>query len=288
MRLKQYIDETTEQLIKAGVDSPRLCAEVLAREALKGDPSGSARLFCILEARREVTGSEAKLLRALTAQRATGRPLAQIIGRKEFYGRDFVVTRHTLVPRPETELIVDNALELLPGNALHFADLGTGTGCIGITLAAERPRWSGILLDICPNAIAVAAQNAMRHGVAERISPLCGDMRTPPLKPESLGLLVSNPPYIADAERGMVMDEVLRHEPHGALFSENNGLHHLKAAITAAAVALENGGWVLLEHGASQAQAVHDLLAAQGIFKKIENKRDIAQLNRCTLAQKGL
>ena len=288
MRLKQYIDNATEQLTKAGVDSPRLCAEVLARETLKGDPSGSARLFCILETGRELTASEENAFQALVARRATGQPLAQIIGRKEFYGRDFVVTQHTLIPRPETELIVDNALELLPEERLSFADLGTGTGCIGITLAAERSDWNGILLDICPNAIAVATQNAERHSVGSRITALRADMRTPPLKAESLRLLVSNPPYIADAERHMVMDEVLHNEPHSALFSENNGLLHLKAAVDAAALALQNGGWILLEHGANQADAVREMLTATGIFKKIENKRDIAQLNRCTLARKGL
>ena len=270
------------------MDSPRLCAEVLARETLNGDPSGSARLFCILEAERELTATEEEEFLALVACRTTGQPLAQIIGRKEFYGRDFAVTPHTLIPRPETELIVDNALELLPEEPLNFADLGTGTGCIGITLAAERPCWSGILLDICPNAIAVAVQNAERHSVGNRITALRADMRTPPLKPESLRLLVSNPPYIAEAERHMVMDEVLHNEPHSALFSENNGLLHLKAAVDAAALALQNGGWVLLEHGANQADAVREMLVATRIFKKIENKRDIAQLNRCTLARKGL
>ena len=288
MRLKQYLDEATAQLTKAGVDSPRLCAEVLAREALGGEASGSARLFCILEAGREVEGDVLASLQALVAQRATGQPLAQIIGRKEFYGRDFAVTRHTLVPRPETELLVDCALELLPKTQLHFADLGTGTGCIGLTLLAENPHWQGLLLDICPHATRVAATNAQNIGVQDRATVLQADMRNPPIKPESLQLVVSNPPYIAEAERHMVMDEVLHNEPHSALFSENNGLLHLAAAINAAACALQNGGLVLLEHGAAQAKAVHDLLAETGIFKKIENKRDIAHLDRCTLARKGL
>ena len=288
MRLKQYLDEATAQLTKAGVDSPRLCAEVLAREALGGEASGSARLFCILEAGREVEGDVLASLQALVAQRATGQPLAQIIGRKEFYGRDFAVTRHTLVPRPETELLVDCALELLPKTPLHFADLGTGTGCIGLTLLAENANWQGLLLDICPHATRVAATNAQNIGVQNRATVLQADMRNPPIKAESLQLVVSNPPYIAEAERHMVMDEVLHNEPHSALFSENNGLLHLAAAINAAASALQNGGLVLLEHGAAQAKAVHDLLAETGIFKKIENKRDIAHLDRCTLARKGL
>ena len=288
MRLKQYIDEATAQLTKAGVDSPRLCAEVLAREVLGGEATGSARLFCILEAGREIEAEELKRIQALVAQRATGQPLAQIIGRKEFYGRDFVVTRHTLIPRPETELLVDTALELLPQSSLHFADLGTGTGCIGLTLLAERPHWKGLLLDLNPQATEVATTNAQQLGVQNRAAVLRGDMQHPPLRAESLQLVVSNPPYIAEAERHMVMDEVLHNEPHSALFSENNGLLHLAAAINAAAHALQNGGLVLLEHGAAQAKAVHDLLAATGIFKKIENKRDIAHLDRCTLGRKGL
>ena len=288
MRLRQYIDEATAQLTRAGVDSPRLCAEVLAREALGGDAASSARLFCILAADRQIESDERQKLDALVAQRATGQPLAQIIGRKEFYGRDFVVTRHTLIPRPETELLVDTALELLPEEPLHFADLGAGTGCIGLTLLAERHAWSGLLVDICPQAIAVTAQNTRLLGLEGRAAAVRSDMCRPPLKAQSLRLLVSNPPYIAEAERHMVMDEVLHNEPHSALFSANNGLSHLTAAIQAAAFALQPGGWVLLEHGAEQAQAVAGLLRAASIFKKIENKRDIAQLNRCTLAQKGL
>ncbi|MTJ93652.1 MAG: peptide chain release factor N(5)-glutamine methyltransferase [Desulfovibrio sp.] len=288
MRLKQYIDEATAQLTKAGVDSPRLCAEVLAREVLGDDTAGSARLFCILEAGREIEADALERLHALVAQRSTGQPLAQIVGRKEFYGRDFSVTRHTLIPRPETELLVDTAIELLPQTPLHFADLGTGTGCIGLTLLAESPNWKGLLMDLCPHAAGVAATNARLLGVQDRATILRADMQRAPLKAESLQLVVSNPPYIAEAERHMVMDEVLHNEPHSALFSENNGLLHLAAVINAAAHALKNGGWVLLEHGAAQGKAVHDLLAASGIFKKIENKRDIAQLDRCTLARKGL
>ena len=134
----------------------------------------------------------------------------------------------------------------------------------------------------------MATTNAQQLGVQNRAAVLRGDMQHPPLRAESLQLVVSNPPYIAEAERHMVMDEVLHNEPHSALFSENNGLLHLAAAINAAAHALQNGGLVLLEHGAAQAKAVHDLLAATGIFKKIENKRDIAHLDRCTLGRKGL
>lgn len=288
MRLKDAVDAATAQLTKAGVDSPRLCVEVLAREALGGARETSARLFCLLEAGRELDAAAQSRLEALVGRRATGVPLAHITGRREFYGRDFLVTPHTLIPRPETELLVDAALELLPPTPLVFADLGTGTGCIGLTLAAERPGWRGILLDISPKALAVAARNAARLAVADRAAVLTADMLRPPLLGRSLGLVVANPPYIADAERRQVMDEVLRNEPHSALFSEQNGLRHLHAAVLAAADALAQGGLVLLEHGAEQGQSVRAMLEAAGIFKKIETRRDIAGLERCTLAQKGL
>lgn len=288
VRLKNYIDAATARLTKAGVDSPRLCVEVLARETLGDARETSARLFCLLEAERELSDEEQTRLEAQVARRATGIPLAHITGRKEFYGRDFLVTPHTLIPRPETELLVDTALELLPGTPLRFADLGAGTGCIGLTLAAERPHWRGVLLDISARAVAVAARNAERLEVADRATALAADMRHPPLSRRSLGLVVANPPYIADAERHMVMDEVLRNEPHSALFSEQNGQMHLNAAVRAAADALAEGGLALLEHGAAQGPAVRAMFAATGIFKKIETKRDIAGLERCTLAQKGL
>ena len=209
------------------MDSPRLCVEVLARETLGGARETSARMFCLLEAGRELDDEELANLEAFVDRRATGTPLAHITGYKEFYGRDFLVTASTLIPRPETEMLVDTALEQLPPSALRFADLGAGSGCIGLTLAAERPAWRGALLDISPQALAIAARNAALLGVADRATLLAGDMCHPPLARQSLGLVVANPPYIADAERGQVMGEVLRNEPHSALFSEQNGLRHL-------------------------------------------------------------
>ncbi len=305
MRLRQYLIEAAQTLQKAGVDSPRLCAQVLVEKVLQLD-----RLACVMQADRQMHAHEIQTLSTLLARRAAGEPLAHITGSKEFYGRDFAVTRHTLIPRPETELLVDNALEAAREivcastvngqNARHsmtegppagcgpcFADLGCGSGCIGITLALELPHWQGVLIDISPEAVDTARHNAQRLGAQNRVYCLAGDMARPPLARGAYAMLVSNPPYIAESEQGMVMDEVLQHEPHSALFSPAHGLAHLAAAIQAAAWALMPGGRVLLEHGAAQGAATRRLLREHGQFEAPATLRDMAGLERCTMARRA-
>ncbi|MDE5879636.1 MAG: peptide chain release factor N(5)-glutamine methyltransferase [Desulfovibrio sp.] len=287
-------------LTKAGVDSPRLCARLLCAEALGLDKLGVA-----LEPGRELSEAELERLETLTGRRASGEPLAHILGRREFFGRDFRVTRHTLVPRPETELLVETALELLPEAPLRFADLGAGTGCIGITLACERRQWRGVLLEKSPEALAVAAANAARllsgegqgsrpalfpreprRAPSSRLMPVLGDIFAPPLRAGAIELVISNPPYIGESERALVMDEVLRFEPKTALFSPAEGLAHLAAVCEAARRLLVPGGLVILEHGAAQGVAVRGLLAGRG-FTRIETLRDLAGLERCSLGRRG-
>lgn len=290
MHLGEYLACATKRLIEAGVDSPRLSAEILACEVLclhsvRSVPS-SARLFCITETRRELSEDEVERLDLLLAKRAAGCPVAQIVGRKEFYGHDFLVSRHTLIPRPETELLVDIILQKLPDCLQNFADLGTGSGCIGCILAVERPSWRGLLIDSSIAALKVAQANSMRLGLEQRLTVLCGDIQRPPLLGCSLDILVSNPPYIAWSERDSVMEEVFRWEPRDALFSEENGLQHLAGCIKAAALTLRPGGWVLLEHGATQGQAVRQMLCDQGVFARSKTEHDLAGHERCTYAQK--
>lgn len=282
MRLREYEYNAARQLTEAGVDSPRLCAQLLAGHVL-----GLDRTHRVLEAERELTLAEIRALDVLTARRATGEPLAHILGAREFFGRSFLVTPDTLIPRPETELLVETALELLPApRSLLFADLGAGSGCIGVTLCLERPQWRGLLLELSAPALAVARENAMRLGAATRLGALRADMRAVPLRAASCGLVVSNPPYIAEAERNEVMDEVLRHEPHSALFSPQAGLAHLRAVIGQAARVLRPGGLLLLEHGARQGAAVRQILSSARVFDGIAVRRDLAGLERCALARK--
>ena len=309
MRLRQYLIEAAQTLQKAGADSPRLCAQVLVEKVLRLD-----RLACVMQAERQLSTHEIQTLDTLLARRAAGEPLAHITGSKEFYGRDFSVTPHTLIPRPETELLVDKALaaaremvsagnwpdssdwaaghdvqlrkpeSMSTGRGPCFADLGCGSGCIGITLALELPHWQGVLADISLQAVATARHNAARLGAQDRLTCLAGDMTRPPLSRGAYAMLVSNPPYIAESERGMVMEEVLAHEPHGALFSPDHGLAHLFAATRAAAWALMPGGRILLEHGAAQGADTRRLLRQHGLFEAPVTHRDMAGLERCTVA----
>ena len=280
MRLGEYERRIARKLTEAGVDSPRLCARLLCAQALGLDKLGVA-----LAPGRELDGDETARLDALAARRATGEPLAHITGGREFFGRDFRVTRHTLVPRPETELLVETALGLLPEGPLDFADMGTGSGCIGITLACERPSWRGVLLEKSPEALAVAGQNAasLPAGGAARLLPVRGDLFAPPLRSRAYDLVVSNPPYIGMEERDLVMDEVLRFEPADALFSAQGGLAHLAAVCRGALRLLRPGGLLIMEHGAGQGAAVRGLMA-RAALAGVETRRDLAGHERCTLA----
>ncbi len=290
MNLRQYLTEAAQTLQKAGVDSPRLCTHVLVNHVL-----GLDRIACVVQGERELLKHELASLDALIGRRTAGEPLAHITGSKEFYGRDFLVTPHTLIPRPETELLIDKALEAagelesqmgLQSAGLHFADMGTGSGCIGITLALELPRWHGLLMDISGNALETAQQNAHQLKAQHRVNLVRGDMHRAPLAQGAYAMLVSNPPYIAEGERSMVMDEVLAYEPHSALFSPHEGLAHLEAVIHAAGGALKPGGRLLLEHGAAQGASTRRLLRASNFFEDTETHRDLAGFERCTMARR--
>ena len=162
-------------------------------------------------------------------------------------------------------------------------EVGTGTGCIGITLALELPHSRGLLLEYSAGALPVAARNIRSLHAADRLALVRGDMFMPPLMPRGLDVLVSNPPYIAAAEEGEVMAEVLRHEPHSALFSGQDGLRHLRAVIRAGRQALKPGGLIVMEHGYRQGGAVRRLLAEAG-YRAPRTEQDLAGLDRCTWA----
>lgn len=279
MRLCEHERRAREILTKARVDSPGLCARLLTAHA-----AGLSKLDFILAGDRDMQPHKARLLEKLVGRRARGEPLAYILGRKEFYGLDFLVNASTLTPRPETEMLVELALEVLPAQKrVRFADLGCGSGCIGLALCHERPHWPGLLLDNSPEAARMARANRDRLGSGAAI--LLADIFNSPLAAASLDLVVSNPPYIAAEEKKDVMAETLAYEPHSALFSPCHGLSHLKAAIAAASVCLVSGGFILLEHGAGQRPAVAAMLAESGfVDQRMEN--DLAGLARCAMARK--
>jgi len=200
-------------------------------------------------------------LEAVVARRAAGVPLAYLTGTREFYGRPFRVTPAVLIPRSETELVIEGALAVLdalgssPGGARRLVvDVGTGSGCLAITLALERPGLDVIATDVSPAALAVAEENARALGVAERISFVeCPFL--PPL-PAAPGLIVANPPYVPEIDRDTLAVEVRDHEPAVALFAGPDGLDVIRQLVPLVSQALAPGGSLVMEIGAGQADAV--------------------------------
>jgi release factor glutamine methyltransferase len=212
------------------------------------------------------------------ARRAAGEPIAYLTGEQEFHGLLLRVTADTLVPRPDTETLVDWALDLLPQGG-RVADLGTGSGAIALALKHGRPDAAVTATDRSPAALAVAQANGQRLGLA--VDWRCGSWFEP-LGTERFELIVSNPPYIAGHDPHL---PALRHEPLQALTPGGDGLDDLRRLATVAAAHLQAGGWLLLEHGFDQADAVAALLREAG-FSGVEHRRDLAGHRRCTGARR--
>ena len=242
---------------------------------------GRARLRSHPEDPVEVQAAE--LYMRLIERRATGEPLAYITGRKDFWSLRLTVTPAVLVPRPETELLVERALALRPDEYGQVVDLGTGSGAIALTLASERPGWQVIATDVSAEALAVARLNANALNLS-RVRFLQGTWFEP-LAGHTFDLIVSNPPYVP-ADDPAMSDPALLHEPRGALTPGPDGLACLRAIIEAAPDYLERDGWLLLEHGADQATEVARELVARGL-RHVRSHRDLAGHERMTEAQRA-
>jgi release factor glutamine methyltransferase len=217
----------------------------------------------------------------LIERRATGEPIAHLLGRKDFWTLELIVSPAVLVPRPETELLVERALALHPGESARVADLGTGSGAIALALASARPQWQVTATDLSAEALAVARANAVRLGLT-RVQYVEGDWLSC-LTGRSFELLLSNPPYVAAGDPVLERPELM-HEPRLALIAAEEGLAALRTIIRAAPDHLEPGGWLLLEHGATQAAAVARELVARG-FAQVRSHRDLAGHERMTEGQ---
>lgn len=278
MLTSEYRRHLDERLARAGVESPGLCARVLLCHCL----DKSREQFIFIE-NEDLPYSAWNACELMADRLCKGEPLAYVLGKKEFYKSEFIVDAHVLIPRPETELLVETALKLLPVGPILFLDAGTGSGCIGLSLLVERPQWSGLLLDNIPQVLDIARKNS-RH-LAVNPDFICGDIFKLPFGDSTFDLILANPPYIAHEESPLVMRCVLDHEPYNALFSSNSGLAHLFAMADQASHLLKPGGWLILEHGCSQASAITLRLEARG-FSSIQTLRDLAGLDRCTIAKK--
>ena len=230
-----------------------------------------------------VEPAAAELYRRLVERRASGEPLAYVTGRKDFWSLRLTVTPAVLVPRPETELLVERALALRAEEFGQVVDLGTGSGAIALTLASERPGWQVIATDVSEEALVVARLNA--HSLKlSRVRFFHGTWFEP-LAGHTFDLIVSNPPYVA-ADDPAMSDLALAHEPRGALTPGPDGMACLRAIIEAAPDYLERDGWLLLEHGAGQAAEVTRELVARGL-RHVRSHRDLAGHERMTEAQRA-
>jgi release factor glutamine methyltransferase len=277
-------DSTVGDLLRLGEreltasDSPRLDAEVLLACARQ---CSRAALF---RDRDETPGMDVtrRFLHWLT-ERARGVPVAYLVGRREFWSLDLEVTPNTLIPRPETELLVEAVLTLIPeGAPLRIADLGTGCGAIALAIASERPASQVVATDVSETALAAAVRNAARLAIGN-VSFRAGSWMTP-LNDERFSVLVSNPPYVEDRDPHLQKGDV-RFEPADALRSGADGLDAIRHIVAQGTAHLLPGGWLALEHGANQGDSVRNLMRASG-YVEIGTRRDLGDRERATLGRR--
>ncbi|MGH9480627.1 MAG: peptide chain release factor N(5)-glutamine methyltransferase [Terriglobales bacterium] len=275
--LRHHLARAAAALERARIPQPRLAAEVLLAHLLQRD-----RAYLYAHPEDELPAPLADRLTALAARRAAGAPLQYLTGVQEFYGRAFAVSPAVLIPRPETELLVEAALARMPAqSSLRVLDVGTGSGCIAVTLALERPAAQLLATDLSPAALAVAAANARRLGAQVEF------MESDLLAGVSgrFDLIVSNPPYVSEAEFATLQPEVRDHEPRLALVAGPRGTEHYARLISRAHASMRPGGWLLLELGYASAHAVRALLG-QG-WSGVETRPDLQGWPRLLAAQRA-
>ena len=302
--LRTYLLACTKQLQEHQIDSPKLSAEVLLAFCMSLTRQDFLKTL-IISPHTPLTNEVVLAMQQLVTRRCKGEPVAYLTHNKEFYGRDFVVNQHTLIPRPETELLIESACayanSLPPSQSpLWFVDMGTGSGCIGVTLACELPHWRGILVDASKQALATAKQNATNLAVSS-LHFTAADFTTPILQPNSVQLFVTNPPYISEVEYQTLSHEVKLFEPKSALVPTKTGksgtatscaplpatgLEDAIALIALASTALCSGGMFIMEFGYTQGEAVKAMFNPL-LWHSVFVHKDLAGLDRYVIATRG-
>ncbi|MNB88749.1 Release factor glutamine methyltransferase [compost metagenome] len=257
-------------------DSPRRDAEILL-----GHVTGRARTYILAFAETVLTRDEETQLAELLARRKTGEPVAHLVGEREFWSLPLYVSAATLIPRPDTECLVEQALARLPASPARILDLGTGTGAIALALASERPDCQVTAVDVMPDAVALAQRNVDRLALPN--VTVVHSSWFSALGDRQFETIVSNPPYIDEADPHLGEGDV-RFEPRSALVAAGQGLADLSQIITAARQHLVSGGWLLLEHGWTQGEAVRALFLQAG-YQQVETCRDYGGNERLTLGK---
>ncbi|MEO5819555.1 MAG: peptide chain release factor N(5)-glutamine methyltransferase [Vicinamibacteraceae bacterium] len=275
--LHDVLSAAVRQLRDAGLDPAAAAAdvEVLARHVLGWD---RARLLA--HRRDPAPPAFVERFAALIERRVDRVPVAYLTGTREFYGLDFEVTPAVLIPRPETELAVDVALDALPSRSGGRAiDVGTGSGCIAVALAVARPGAAVVAVDRSAGALRVARRNARRHGVDDRVAFILGDLLTALAPRHLVDVVVSNPPYVPDGSPDVAVD-VARHEPASALYAGPDGLDVVRRLLVDAARVVRPGGRLVVEIGVGQAEAVSAAAAAHGAWAAATFRDDLQGIAR--------
>ncbi len=279
MNLNAALHEAEEEVIVTANEDARLEAEVLLMHVLQVD-----RVRLYTELGEEMSPIQAEKYRKLVQRRLLHEPLSYIVGHREFYGFEFSVDRRVLIPRPETELVVQTSVQFLKeyfinyGQPFAIADIGTGSGAIAITLALSLPWFTVYAIDISTEALEVTQQNCQRHGVEYRIHLMQGDMLEP--LPRPVSLIVANLPYISDSDFAALSPEINLYEPMVALLGGKDGLDHIRRLLVQAQGKLLHGGAIILEVGEGQSHQVETLARSQFPHAWIDIITDFAGIER--------
>jgi release factor glutamine methyltransferase len=274
--LEQHLADARRALDAAGIgpDEARLDAELLARDVLGWD-----RATFLARRSDEAPPGFADRYDAVISRRALREPVAYIRGEQEFYGRSFVVSSDVLIPRPETEFVIDEALAVLGEMSdPTVVDVGTGSGCLAITIALEHPAATVWATDVSPRALDVARLNAARLGAAERVRLAHGEYFAS--LPGPFDVIVANPPYIAEADRDTLPPEVQGHEPHCALFGGADGLRVIDHLIATSTPHLTRHGALVIEFGFGQADAIARMVSASTDLRLDHMREDLQRIPR--------
>ncbi|RCS41403.1 peptide chain release factor N(5)-glutamine methyltransferase [Bremerella cremea] len=282
----RLLNWTTEYLESKGSDEARLESQLLLCHAI-----GCQKIQLYTRFEETVDDDKRTKFRELVKQRAAGTPVAYLLGTREFYSMEFAVTPDVLIPRPETEHLVIEALDRLKARGsegtLRLLELGTGSGIIAVTVAKHAKNVTCLATDISAKALQVAQKNAEKHGVSERIEFALGDLFEAVPQGETFDIIVSNPPYVAESERAMMDPQVIAHEPHVALFAAEDGTAILRRILEKGADHLKPGGWLLLEFSPMIATRVAKIAEQLGSYQQISIGKDLARHDRYLVAQKG-
>jgi release factor glutamine methyltransferase len=284
--LQKLLNWVTQYLTEKGVDSPRLSAELLLNHV-----TGLTRIELYTNFNKSLEKPQLNMLRDLVKRAGLHEPVAYLVGKTEFYSMEIDVSPDCIIPRPETELLVQRAIEFLRTREglQHVCDLCTGSGCIAVAIAKNFPNVRIVATDISDSALAAAARNVEKYQLGEKIKLLCGDLFepiVPQLDVNKFDLIVCNPPYVSSDEYDKLDKNVKDYEPRKALFAGVDGLDVYRRIIEKVDNYLKVDSVLMLEIGYSQGQAVHELLEQTGLFNEITIEKDFHNNNRIAIAHK--